>query len=545
MQRVAVLDRFSQNLLNSGHSLATVRKILISGITGHQRKVARCLAARTPLHRSAQQSAATRRTKKLLARSNWFRSSKEEAELGEESSVRREDQPGAQSRGRKRVARGRVAQTERGASQKPAKTKELVTTTVLFVEFSKGGVLQKCMRDALDRLTPMMGFRVRVTERGGTSLGSLLSNKNLWSGEPCGREECKPCKQPGDKKEACTQRNVVYESECGECNPDGSRKVADKESLADKREVPSLYVGETARSLKERSCEHWADAESWKEECHMVEHQTMAHQGRGDPKFNFRIVKKCGSSLERQVREAVRIQMRGVVLNKKGTYNRCKLTRLVVDSDWEEQVWKESWMPRGEPIREDQEWTEWEGEECLAATIKPKRPRDEEKVAKRVRLEPEVVWGEGVQAEVAERVNFLHSQESTEPARNQSKMKVYSGLEWMCRELLKEAANSAVAMGELMLGVAGWEEWLGEEQHMGPRRSEREEKYLWAMLRVVDKQSAGEEKRLKTKQKKVVAKARKRMGVGKDQPSILDTLKSKAIKRGGACTRRQAQWAIM
>ena len=102
---------------------------------------------------------------------------------------------------------------------------------------------------------------------------------------------------------------------------------------------------------------------------------------------------------------------------------------------------------------------------------------------------------------------------------------------------LKEAANSAVAMGELMLGVAGWEEWLGEEQHMGPRRSEREEKYLWAMLRVVDKQSAGEEKRLKTKQKKVVAKARMRMGVGKDQPSILDTLKSKAIKRGGGRPR--------
>ena len=59
------------------------------------------------------------------------------------------------------------------------------------------------MRDALDRLTPMMGFRVRVTERGGTSLGSLLSNKNLWSGEPCGREDCRPCKQPGDRKEAC------------------------------------------------------------------------------------------------------------------------------------------------------------------------------------------------------------------------------------------------------------------------------------------------------------------------------------------------------
>ena len=39
-ERVAVLDRFGQKLLNSGHSITTVRRILISGITGHQRKVA-------------------------------------------------------------------------------------------------------------------------------------------------------------------------------------------------------------------------------------------------------------------------------------------------------------------------------------------------------------------------------------------------------------------------------------------------------------------------------------------------------------------------
>jgi hypothetical protein len=59
------------------------------------------------------------------------------------------------------------------------------------------------------------------------------------------------------------------------------------------------------------------------------------------------LVKKCKSSLERQVREAVRIQMRGNVLNKKGLYNRCKLTRLVVDEEWDQKVWQESWQPRG------------------------------------------------------------------------------------------------------------------------------------------------------------------------------------------------------
>ena len=38
--------------------------------------------------------------------------------------------------------------------------------------------------------------------------------------------------------------------------------------------------------------------------------------------------------------------MRRNVLNKKGVYNRCNLTRLAVDSEWDEKVWKESWVPR-------------------------------------------------------------------------------------------------------------------------------------------------------------------------------------------------------
>ena len=56
----------------------------------------------------------------------------------------------------------------------------------------------------------------------------------------------------------------------------------------------------------------------------MVEHQAIAHGGGGGertPEFNFRVVKQCKSSLERPVREAVRIVMRGNVLNRKGMYN--------------------------------------------------------------------------------------------------------------------------------------------------------------------------------------------------------------------------------
>ena len=110
-----------------------------------------------------------------------------------------------------------------------------------------------------------------------------------------------------------------------------------------RRGIASLYVGESAKSVHERTLEHWRDAESGKEETHMVEHQAEAHRGEDTPQLRFRVVKKCKSSPERQLREAVRIQMCGNVLNKKGVYNRCKLTRLVKDSEWEEQTWRESW----------------------------------------------------------------------------------------------------------------------------------------------------------------------------------------------------------
>ena len=201
------------------------------------------------------------------------------------------------------------------------------------------------MKSVTDRLAPLVGFITRVTERGGTPLSSLLSNKNPWSGQACGRgkDECFPCQQETEIKEPCTLRNILYESECGSCNELGTSKLRDKDSLCDSRNPPSIYVGESARSVAERSKEHWGDYKKGKEETHMYTHWKQAHGNEDPPVFNFKVVKSFKSALARQVAEAVRIQQRGAVLNIKGVYNRSKLTRLVVDSDWEEKVWADSW----------------------------------------------------------------------------------------------------------------------------------------------------------------------------------------------------------
>ena len=72
-------------------------------------------------------------------------------------------------------------------------------------------------------------------------------------------------------------------------------------------------------------------------------HWSNSHQGGQKPKFIQKVVRSYKSALERQVGEAVWSQMRHNVLNSVGTINRCKLTRPVVDSDWDSKVRKENW----------------------------------------------------------------------------------------------------------------------------------------------------------------------------------------------------------
>jgi hypothetical protein len=64
----------------------------------------------------------------------------------------------------------------------------------------------------------MMGFKSKIEEEVGSKLKDLLPNSNPWKGVGCGREGCIPFAQPGDSKQDCRKRNIVYESKCAECN---------------------------------------------------------------------------------------------------------------------------------------------------------------------------------------------------------------------------------------------------------------------------------------------------------------------------------------
>ena len=149
----------------------------------------------------------------------------------------------------------------------------------------------------------------------------------------CGRPQCITCNQGAEILAPCSRKSVIYENICSECNPGAGEKEEIK-GCGDP-EKPSIYVGETSRSIQERGREHWSastGSNKAKEGSHMAKHVELEHQGE-QPKFILRAVQYYKTALARQTGEAVRIRRRGgegAVLNSRSEFNRCFIPRLRV-----------------------------------------------------------------------------------------------------------------------------------------------------------------------------------------------------------------------
>jgi hypothetical protein len=121
-----------------------------------------------------------------------------------------------------------------------------------------------------------------------------------------------------------------------DCNPDTEKGLKDGKDLQDRGSFPSIYVGETGRSLHERAREHWGAFKTQAEDSHIFKHWVNHHGRKGQPNFQIRVIKYCRDALTRQVGEAVRIGYRGQTLNSKGGYNRSGLSRLILEERTEE-----------------------------------------------------------------------------------------------------------------------------------------------------------------------------------------------------------------
>ena len=88
------------------------------------------------------------------------------------------------------------------------------------------------------------------------------------------------------------------------------------------------YIGESCRSGYERGLEHREGLLKGHEDNHMAKHNMMEEE----VVFSMKVLKQHRSAFERQVIEAVLIEMEddGSLLNSKGGFNRCALPRLQV-----------------------------------------------------------------------------------------------------------------------------------------------------------------------------------------------------------------------
>ena len=179
------------------------------------------------IHRTAKESGKTRATKKVTEKSEWF------------SKQKNADQDLDKEEREERVLNKYL----NDGNHQEAGNAEIPTRTVLFVENTKGGELAKRLRNVERKTQNMMGFKTKIVEGVGSKLKNLLPNSNPWKGAGCAREGCIPCAQPGDRKQDCRKRNIVYERKCMICNPEGGKVQKVGKELEDKREPQHLCGG--------------------------------------------------------------------------------------------------------------------------------------------------------------------------------------------------------------------------------------------------------------------------------------------------------------
>ena len=111
--------------------------------------------------------------------------------------------------------------------------------SVLFIPHTEDSVLKKKLQSLEDSLQGRRIYgRIKMVERVGPQIGSMLRNNTPWVKDSCGRQNCAPCKnQPG----TCRANNCTYRISCTLCLSLGRQ---------------SHYIGETARSWTDRSLEH-------------------------------------------------------------------------------------------------------------------------------------------------------------------------------------------------------------------------------------------------------------------------------------------------
>ena len=170
------------------------------------------------------------------------------------------------------------------------------TETVLFVQATPNEELRKQVQLEADK----SGLKIKVCEKGGRTIRSLLQRSDVLPQMSCGDTECVVCNTKEEGK--CRKENCGYKIYCKACkiNPDTDGKI-----------VPAEMHGETSRSAKVRCKEHY-NALKKKKNSNLYEHLIEMHGGDESIEFGYEVTGVFVKDvLGRQLDEARRIERFG------------------------------------------------------------------------------------------------------------------------------------------------------------------------------------------------------------------------------------------
>ena len=217
----------------------------------------------------------------------------------------------------------------RPPSQKPSTSQpwdSRTPDTALFIPRTPGGALATLLRQTERDLGKVSTFKMKIIEECGTDLKGALVKSNPWAKEDCRRADCPLCqaRREGDEelKGSCKTKSITYTSSCTLCKQMGHK---------------TEYIGESGRSLYERSKEHVRQSLTSYSKSHIRDHmsaqhpETAPHPGA----FKFSVSGTYYAPLDRQLSEAIKISRASgtqtTVLNSKFEFNRCLIPTLVTD----------------------------------------------------------------------------------------------------------------------------------------------------------------------------------------------------------------------
>ena len=178
--------------------------------------------------------------------------------------------------------------------------------SVMFVEATPESVYMRRIQQVVKKLK----LKIKVVERAGTTIKSVLQKSNPFEMMDCGRDRCLLCCQGCGTN--CRSRGCVYEYSCEECG----RK----------------YRGQTGRSIYERNKEHLEAWERREDDCPLQRHANLYHGG-GHFVAELKVLAKCyGKPSRRLITESVYIDelTDDMTMNGKGEWSYVKLAKVQV-----------------------------------------------------------------------------------------------------------------------------------------------------------------------------------------------------------------------